>query len=130
VKDSGLEVDPRFVYVDGDFTLESGTRAAHILMQARELPTALMVINDLMAIGVILALQDAGYSIPQDVAVVGFDNMPETTIVRPTLTTIAQNPRDIGQKLATALFERIENPNLGTKRIFESAYKLIPRQST
>ena len=47
---------------------------------------------------------------PGDVAVMGFDDIPEATIIRPMLTTIAQNPRDIGQKLAKALFERIENP--------------------
>ncbi len=127
--EGGLTVDPRFM-PQGDFTLESGTKAAHALMQVGELPSALMVINDLMAIGVILALQEAGYSIPDDVAVVGFDDIPEATIVRPTLTTIAQNPRDIGQKLAKALFERIENPNIATRRFFESPYKLIPRQST
>jgi DNA-binding LacI/PurR family transcriptional regulator len=98
-------------------------------MQIGEMPTALMVVNDLMAIGVILELQEAGYSVPQDVAVVGFDDIPEATIVRPTLTTIAQDPRDIGLKLANALFERINNPNIIDRRVFESSYRLIRRQS-
>ena len=89
-----------------------------------------MVINDLMAIGVILTLQEAGYSVPEDVAVVGFDNIPEAEIVRPTLSTIAQNPTEIGQKLAAALFERLENPNIIGRRVFEGSYQLIPRQST
>jgi DNA-binding LacI/PurR family transcriptional regulator len=61
---------------------------------------------------------------------VGFDDIPEAIIVRPTLTTIAQDPRDIGHKLATALFKRIENPNHTEKQVFESTYKLIERQST
>ncbi|HEX2623019.1 MAG TPA: substrate-binding domain-containing protein, partial [Phototrophicaceae bacterium] len=73
--------------------------------------------------------QDAGYSIPEDVAIVGFDDIPEATIVRPKLTTIAQDPRDIGIKMATALFERLQNPNLGSRRQ-ESHYKLIERDST
>jgi DNA-binding LacI/PurR family transcriptional regulator len=129
LNESGLSPDPRFMEM-GDFTLEGGKRAAHSLIERGELPTALIVVNDLMAIGVILALQEAGYSIPEDVAVVGFDDIPEATIVRPTLTTIAQNPRDIGEKLAKALFERIENPNMSERRVFESSFKLIPRQST
>jgi DNA-binding LacI/PurR family transcriptional regulator len=130
IKDAGPTVAAPYIDLNGDFTLESGTRAAHALIRTGELPSALVVINDLMAIGVILALQEAGYSIPEDVAVVGFDDIPEATIVRPTLTTIAQFPRDIGQKLATALFERIENPNLGGKRVFGSPTKLIIRRST
>jgi DNA-binding LacI/PurR family transcriptional regulator len=129
LKDAGLTLDPRFM-CEGDFSLESGKRAAHILMQGGELPSALYVINDLMAIGVILALQEAGYSIPNDVAVLGFDDIPEATIVRPTLSTIAQDPRDIGIKLATALFERLENPDIGDRRVFQSSCRLIPRQST
>jgi DNA-binding LacI/PurR family transcriptional regulator len=129
LNEAGLTLDPRFMQ-EGDFTLEGGRKAAQALMQIGELPSALMVVNDLMAIGVILALQEAGYSVPEDVAVIGFDDIPEATIVRPTLTTIAQDPRDIGHKLAKALFERIENPNIGTRRIFQSSCRLIPRQST
>ena len=54
-----------------------------------------IAINDLMAIGLILELQAAGYRVPEDVAVLGYDNIPEATIVRPALTTIAQDPRDM-----------------------------------
>lgn len=129
MNEAGLSIDERFVTLDGDFTLEGGTRIAHTLIEMGELPSALVVINDLMAIGMILTLQDAGYSIPGDVAILGFDDIPEATIVRPTLTTIAQDPRDIGQKLAQALFERIENPNIPERRVFESSFKLITRQS-
>jgi LacI family transcriptional regulator len=90
----------------------------------------LIVVNDLMAIGVILTLQDAGYNVPRDVAVIGFDDIPEATIVRPSLTTIAQDPRDIGEKLAKALFERIENPNIAERRVLESFSELKRRDST
>ncbi len=115
---------------DGDFTLESGKESAHTLLKRGAPPSALVVINDLMAIGVMLALQEAGYSIPNDVAVLGFDDITEATIVRPALTTIEQNPRDIGTMLAQALFERLENPNISGRRMFECPFRLIPRQST
>lgn len=129
LSDSGLTLNPDH-FVEGDFSLESGRRAAETLIERGNLPTALMVINDLSAIGVILTLQEAGYAVPQDVAVVGFDNIPEAEIVRPSLTTIAQNPRIIGEKLAEALFERLENPNLTTRRIIETPSSFIIRQST
>jgi LacI family transcriptional regulator, galactose operon repressor len=129
MEEAGLEMDKRFM-PESDFTLEGGRKVARKMIEAGDMPSALMVANDLMAIGIILELQEAGYSIPEDVAIVGFDDIPEATIIRPALTTIAQNPRDIGEKLATALFERIENPGIIERRAFESSYKLIVRQST
>ena len=127
MNEAGLPIDPRFL-LEGDFTLESGHRVAHELIKIGELPAALVVCNDLMAIGLMLTLQEAGYVIPDDVAVLGFDDIPEASIVRPALSTIAQDPRDIGEKMAKLLFERIRNPNIAAKRI-ESFSKLIPRQS-
>lgn len=126
--EAGLKIDSHFI-LQSDFTLEGGKRVAQSMAQNGGLPSALMVANDLMAIGMILALQDAGYKVPDDVAVVGFDNIPETTIVRPTLTTIAQNSRDLGEKMAKALFERIENPNISERRVLESSYQLVVRES-
>ncbi|MBX3066305.1 MAG: LacI family DNA-binding transcriptional regulator [Anaerolineae bacterium] len=128
MNDAGLQVDPRFIKI-GDFTLESGKKAARSLIEGGELPTAIFAINDLMAIGLILTLQDAGYRVPEDVAVIGFDDIPEASIVRPALTTLAQNPRDIGEKMAEMLFERIENPNSTERRVYESHCHLIVRDS-
>jgi DNA-binding LacI/PurR family transcriptional regulator len=128
MNESGLKIEPHFM-LKSDFTLEGGKRVAQSLLQNGSLPSALMVANDLMAIGLILALQDAGYSIPDDVAVVGFDDIPEASIVRPTLTTIAQNSRDLGEKLAIALFERIETPGLAERRLYESSYRFVVRES-
>jgi DNA-binding LacI/PurR family transcriptional regulator len=99
------------------------------LIEKRDLPSALVVINDLMAIGLILTLQEAGYRVPEDVAVLGFDDIPEATIVRPALTTIAQYPREIGRKLAEALFSRLESGDIANRRVLESSYKLIVRDS-
>lgn len=127
--ESGLTLNPAH-FVEGDFSIDGGKRAVETLLKQDKLPTALMVINDLTAIGVILALQEAGYAVPKDVAVIGFDDIPEAEIVRPTLTTIAQNPKIIGEKLAEALFERLENPNVTSRRVIETPYKFVVRQST
>jgi DNA-binding LacI/PurR family transcriptional regulator len=129
ITEAGLNPDPRFIQHDGDFTLEGGARAAQKLIQVGELPSAVVVLNDLMAIGLILGLQEAGYHIPDDIAVLGFDDIAEATIVRPALTTIAQDARDIGLKLAHMLFERIENPDSRPQQVYESTYRLIQRDS-
>lgn len=120
---------PHFVMTDGDFSLESGKQAVEVMLGQGKPPRALMVVNDLMAIGVILALQDAGYNVPNDVAVVGFDNIPEDRIIRPTLSTIEQDPVEIGETMARALFERLENPQT-PRRVYECSFQFIPRQST
>lgn len=129
LESTGIAVEPEFVSFDGDFTLESGRRAARRLLTQRNWPPVLFAVNDLMAIGLILELQDAGYSVPDDIAVMGFDDIPEASIIRPHLTTMAQTPVDIGQKLATALFDRIEGRVTGSQRILECPCHLVPRQS-
>jgi LacI family transcriptional regulator len=128
MQDAGLSVEQRFVH-SSDFTLDGGKRTAREILATGELPSAFVVLNDLMAIGLILELQEAGVRVPGDVAILGFDDIPEATIIRPALTTIAQDPRDIGEKLANALFDRIQNPEMAGRRIFESDLKLIPRES-
>jgi LacI family transcriptional regulator len=130
MEQAGIPVKPDYVSFQGDFTLESGRQAAHeMLLNRQNWPPVLFVVNDLMAIGLILELQDAGYTVPDDIAVMGFDDIPEALIIRPHLTTLAQTPVDIGQKLATALFDRIEGRANGSKRILECPCTLIPRQS-
>lgn len=127
LNDAGIAVDPQYVG-QGDFTLEGGKRAAGELIAKGNLPDALVVANDLMAIGAILTLQEAGYRVPEDVAVVGFDDIPEAQIVRPALTTIVHDAADIGVKLAELLFERIDDPHLPNRRV-KSTYGLVIRDS-
>lgn len=124
----GMAINADFV-LEGDFTVDSGRYAAQSLLEKRELPSVIFAVNDLMAIGAIATFQSAGLSVPDDIAVMGFDNIPEATFITPKLTTVAQYPRDIGQKLAEVLFERIEGlaPDIG--RRIEIPLTLIPRES-
>lgn len=124
---SQLQLRPEHL-VRGDWSVEGGRCAAHELLQNDELPTALIVLNDLMAIGAILVLQEAGLRVPEDIAVLGYDDIPEARLIRPALTTIAQDPADLGRKLATCLFDRIENPDL-PRRVLASPQTLTIRDS-
>ncbi len=126
--EAGLAIDPAFVF-QGDFSLEAGRRAGRQIAALKDRPQAVFALNDLMAIGMILELRAAGCRVPEDIAIMGFDNIPEATIISPTLTTIAQDPVDIGRKLASALFDRIEGRVTGPRRVLESDWALIPRES-
>lgn len=113
----------------GDFMVTGGEQAMTRLLRLDPRPTAVIACNDLMAVGAMLIANDLGLSIPKDIAIVGFDNIPESARIRPRLTTIAQYPEEIGEKLANALFDRIEGRYDGTARHFEIPCRLIQRES-
>jgi len=116
--------------VEADFSQAAGERAMRKLLKLPSPPTAVIACNDQIALGCLTAADAAGFEVPNDVAIVGFDNIPETTLVLPALTTIAQFPQDMGRQLAEALFERIEGTYAGPGRRFEVPCRFIVREST
>jgi LacI family transcriptional regulator len=88
----GLPYRPEYL-ASGDFFLASGYAATRALLDLPERPDAIFAAGDEMAIGAMHAIADAGLSVPDDVAVVGFDDIESAALVRPALTTIAQDPR-------------------------------------
>jgi DNA-binding LacI/PurR family transcriptional regulator len=82
-----------------------------------------------MAIGAMEAVQQSGLCIPDDVAIVGFDDVPAASWMHPRLTTVAQYPKEMGMYLATALFERINGEYSGPSRRFEVPCRFIERES-
>jgi LacI family transcriptional regulator len=98
--------------VTGDFQHEGGYMAAQKLLALGDMPTAVFVCNDLMAVGVIAALQEAGLRVPQDVSVIGYDNIPLASYSNPRLTTIAQPARELGYLAVERLLERLDDPNV------------------
>ena len=107
LRTAGLPCREQWV-VGGDFTRASGKAAARTLMEKPPLPTALFGANDYMAMGAIRALEDAGYSVPGDVAVVGFDDLPSAEHFAPALTTIDARMVDLGTGAVSLLMERID----------------------
>lgn len=92
-------------------------------------PTALFASNSLMAIGAILTAKAAGLRVPDDIGVMGFDDIPEAVIVEPPLTLIARDLPAIGKQVAEMLFERISGEVTGPGRFVQSPWKLIERGS-
>jgi DNA-binding LacI/PurR family transcriptional regulator len=126
---AGLDISTGYEQF-GDWSLESGYQAMQRLLDLPAPPTAVFVCNDLMAIGALDAAQQKGLRVPHDVAVVGFDDIPAASWVRPRLTTIAQYPAEMGERLATAIFERILGEYAGPGRRFEVPCRLVMREST
>lgn len=95
--EAGISFDPALV-VPGNGRLDGGERALRALADLAESPTAVFCYNDMTAIGLMSAARRIGLSVPQDLAVVGFDDIPLAAHVFPTLTTVAQPQRDMGRQ--------------------------------
>ncbi|OYD09003.1 catabolite control protein A [Paludifilum halophilum] len=95
LEEKGLPLREEWVRL-GDYRYHSGLQSAKELLTGDEAPTALFVINDEMAVGAIHAAQDLGKKVPDDVSVIGFDNIPLADQVRPLLSTVAVPMYDIG----------------------------------
>lgn len=93
----------------GDYRQQSGWDLAKAALgvPVKRRPTALLCANDLMAVGVLEYCRSEGISVPSDVSVVGFDDIPFVSLLTPRLTTIRQPARDMGQEAAALLFELI-----------------------
>lgn len=128
VQTLGLASEPDLIAV-GDWSETSGESAMQALLDLPQRPTAVFAINDLMAVGALEAVRAANLRVPEDIAVVGFDDIPAASWVRPRLTTVAQFPADMGRILTEALFERIEGAVTGPGRRFAVPCKLIVRES-
>lgn len=116
-------------YFEGDYESISGVRAAQYFMTLKDLPTAIFCASDEMAIGLIYELQVQGIKVPQDISVVGFDDIDFSSKILPALTTIAQDAETIGYKATEALFARINAEKTYTQWPLEIPHKIIERDS-
>ena len=87
-----LPGEPPPAIYDGDFKFESGKRAAHEILAEDELPTAVVVANDMMAFGAMHEFRAQHLSVPQDISIIGFDDIAFAALTQPSLTTVA-SPR-------------------------------------
>ena len=113
----------------GDFTAGSGHLTAHRLLNLHEPPTAVFLCNDMMAIGFERSAIEMRRKIPEDISIVGFDNIELCKYLSPTLTSIAQPKKEIAEKSIQLLFDRIEDPKLPPRFVLMEP-QLIIREST
>jgi LacI family transcriptional regulator len=114
---------------EGDFRLEGGRSIARELLTQTELPTAVVVANDMMALGVVQELHERGLRVPEDVSVVGFDDIAFAALSNPPLTTVRLPRDELGRKAVEALMAIIEHPDGQGVEINIPTY-LVLRDST
>ena len=113
----------------GDWSATSGHAVMQQWLESGIKFTALFAQNDRMAVGAIKAGRQHGLTVPQDLAVVGFDDMPLASYFDPPLTTIRQDILEHGRQGALLLIKRIEDPSSAVERIMIPS-ELIVRQSS
>ena len=118
--------------LEGDFSQESGYRAGQALAGMADRPDAVFAANDMMAIGCLVALADAGLSAPGDIAVAGFDDIPLSRLIRPSLTTAGIDIVDLGGRAVERLIANIvSGPDAAVEARTETIEpRLVVRQSS
>ena len=109
LEDLGLPCAAEYVQ-EGDFYTETGTERARTLLGLAERPTAIFAASDLMAAGAAQAAREAGLRVPDDLSIVGFDDVQLARLLDPPLTTIRQDRAGLGAAAAGALLELVEDP--------------------
>ena len=126
LRESGIEAD-RALQFDAITTEEAGHAAAEALLASGKPFDAIFAASDLIAIGAMRALAEAGRTVPGEVAVVGFDDIPAASLTTPPLTTVMQDIRGAGQALVETLIAQIEDRDLPPRKL---PGKLIVRGSS
>ncbi|WP_242262004.1 LacI family DNA-binding transcriptional regulator [Bacillus cereus group sp. BfR-BA-01453] len=119
------EVNEEWIFTEC-FTLEDGVKVAHKLKEMQHLPEALIVAGDEVAIGVMTEAEKLGIQVPEDLAIISFDNQPISQVLQ--LTTIDQNLKEIGKK-AFEMFYRQTNDESSKQEKVEIPYELVERST-
>lgn len=126
--DAGLPVDSELI-AKGDFWERGGFAAAQKLLDLARPPTAIFASNDLEAFGVMDAARQRGLRIPEDLSVMGFDDIPQASLVYPALTTTRQPLDEMGRMAVKMLLEQLEKDEDYTPHGVTLATRLIVRHS-
>lgn len=128
LKEAEIEISDNYIK-KGDFTIQSGYQAMEeILNENNKLPTAVFAASDRMAIGVLDCCLDNGISVPEDISIMGFDDIELATVVRPKLTTINVDHSEIGKKAVELLVDKIKNGKHESP-FYEVGFKLRERET-
>lgn len=125
----GLEVDEALVRRVGQWGREDGARAVRELLDGSVDFSAVFAVTDMLAMGAAHELEASGLRVPEDVSVIGFDDLTEGQYTAPPLTTVDAGRRSIAEVAVTRLVDRIERPG-GPPLFYEADFRIVERQST
>ncbi len=130
MSEAGLPIDQSLIMKTDAYGRLYGWQAMHQLLALSQPLNAVFCFNDLMALGAMRALQEVGLRIPEDVALVGFDDIEDSRFAVPSLTTISPDKKAISSIAVNFLLDRIEGIRSNQPEYIEVAHRLIPREST
>ena len=116
LRGAGLPVDPTLIAHCGP-TIEDSYQATLQLLQLPDPPTALLAINDLLAVGALRAIYDSKLTVPQDVSLFGYDDIPLAQYLVPRLSTASKDGKKTGREAVRLLLTRLQNPKLARQEI-------------
>lgn len=126
IKDAGLP-EQNLVEINADFSMEAGYQATQSILDS--VVSAVFCADDLLAIGLYRGLDERGLKVPDDLSIIGYDDIDLDEYVNPKLTTIAQPVAEIGRESAHLLVNRLEKPDID-RQLIKFPVKLIQREST
>jgi LacI family transcriptional regulator len=130
LSECGIVAHPRCV-ADGNHTMEGGVAAMEVILAAKNRPTAVMCSNDMTAIGVLHAAYRAGYRVPDDFSVIGFDDIHMAEVTIPPLTTIQMSRFELARGAVSALRTQVERGDGSAgNRVFDIRTNLVVRESS
>ncbi len=116
LREAGIPLNDEYI-IHEEFLREGGQEAVRELLSLKVPPTALVVADDLMALGVLNTLDELGIKVPEDISIISFNNVLVSEMSRPPLTSVDINIFDLGFEAARSLIQKIENPKEPIKRI-------------
>jgi DNA-binding LacI/PurR family transcriptional regulator len=128
--DAGIAYDPALVLETGTWHRADGARLMRAALASEITFDSVFAFNDSLALGAVRAMQEDGIAIPQDIAIIGFDDIDETRYSYPTLTTVDPGRAEIAVRAVDALVERISSSTTILAREIPAAFRVIVREST
>jgi LacI family transcriptional regulator len=126
--EAGMKINPKWIFIN-QHTIEDGKQIMKQIFEMDDRPTAIFTGSDEVAGGIMMEAKELGFTIPHDLAIIGFDDQPIAEILDPKLTTIRQPVDQMGEKSIEVMIEMLENSEMEIKN-YELPIELIVRQST
>ena len=129
IRKNNLDFNEEYIIYGNSFKFRNGYEDMLKLLELKDKPTAVLVFNDVLAIGAMQAIKDKGYKIPEDFSVVGFDNIEISNYTEPPLTSITTNKEEVAKVAFNLLINKISKKSVRKKNVFIRT-EVVMRKST